>query len=60
LTFVMQARQAAGGLYDYMLDSPTAAAPTAFYLHLAERRMDDHQLLPALEVRLRTAHMKLI
>jgi hypothetical protein len=56
----MQARQAAGGLYDYMLDSPTAAAPTAFYLHLAERRMDDHQLLPALEVRLRTAHMKLI
>jgi len=42
-----------------MLDIATGpSAPTEFYLHLAEQRLDDNQLLPALEVspppRLRT------
>eukprot|EP00241_Pyramimonas_parkeae_P011742 CAMPEP_0114248924 /NCGR_PEP_ID=MMETSP0058-20121206/13844_1 /TAXON_ID=36894 /ORGANISM="Pyramimonas parkeae, CCMP726" /LENGTH=216 /DNA_ID=CAMNT_0001362387 /DNA_START=204 /DNA_END=854 /DNA_ORIENTATION=+ len=41
--------EAARELYNYMLDNPTEEIPTGFFLHLAAKRMDDNQLLPALE-----------
>jgi hypothetical protein len=45
------ATQAAQALHDHMLGVTTGpSAPVEFYLHLAEQRMDDMQLLPALEV----------
>lgn len=43
--------QAAQALHEHMLDVATGpSAPIEFYLHLAEQRLDDEQLLPALEV----------
>lgn len=48
--FLFCSHKAARELYNYMLDNPTEEIPTGFFLHLAAKRMDDNQLLPALEV----------